>query len=142
MLKEFRDFIMRGNVLDLAVAVIMGAAFAPIVTSLVNDIIMPPIGLALGGVNFSNLFIDLSGGNYGTLALAQEGGAATINYGVFFNTIINFIIVALAIFLVVKLANSLKRENKKQEEAPAQPDVQERLIQAIDRLNASIQRQN
>jgi len=142
MLQEFREFIMRGNVLDLAVAVILGAAFGAIVTSLVNDIIMPPIGLVMGGVDFSNLFIDLSGQGYESLAAAQEAGAPTINYGVFLNTVINFLIVAAAIFAVVKVANSLQREEEVEEEAPAEPDAQERLIEAINNLNETIQRQN
>ena len=102
MLKEFKEFIMRGNVLDLAIAVIIGAAFGRIVTSLVNDILMPPIGIALGKVDFSNLFIDLSGTNHPTIAAAKAAGAATINYGLFLNTVIDFIIVAFVIFLVVK----------------------------------------
>ncbi|MEO1288842.1 MAG: large conductance mechanosensitive channel protein MscL [Chloroflexota bacterium] len=140
MLKEFREFIMRGNVLDLAVAVILGAAFGAIVTSLVDDILMPPIGLLLGGVDFSNLFINLSGQEYASLAAAQEAGAPTINYGVFVNAIINFLIVAAAIFGVVKVANSLQREEEVEEEA--EPDAQERLIEAIDRLNATLQNQS
>ncbi|HTR39131.1 MAG TPA: large conductance mechanosensitive channel protein MscL [Bryobacteraceae bacterium] len=110
MLKEFKEFIMRGNVLDLAVAVIIGAAFGRIVTSLVNDIIMPPIGIILGKVDFSNLFIDLSGGNHPTIAAAKAAGAATINYGLFLNTIIDFVIVAFAIFVVIRQANKLKKE--------------------------------
>lgn len=109
MFKEFKDFIMRGNVLDLAVAVIIGGAFGGIVNSLVNDVIMPPIGLLLGKVNFTNLFIDLSGQNFSSLADAQAAGAATINYGLFLNTVINFLIVAMAIFLLVKAANRLKK---------------------------------
>ncbi|MBN1537825.1 MAG: large conductance mechanosensitive channel protein MscL [Anaerolineales bacterium] len=117
MLKEFKDFIMRGNVLDLAVAVVIGAAFGNIVTSFVNDIIMPPIGLLLGNVDFSNLFINLSGMPYQSLAEAQNAGAPTINYGLFLNTIINFLIIALAIFLVVRTANRLQ----KPKEAPAEP---------------------
>ena len=100
---------MRGNVLDLAIAVIIGGAFGGIVSSLVNDIIMPPIGLLLGKVNFSNMFIDISGQNYLTLADAKAAGAATINYGLFFNTIINFLIVGFVIFLVVKASNKLKK---------------------------------
>jgi large conductance mechanosensitive channel len=108
MFKEFKEFIMRGNVLDLAVAVIIGAAFGRIVTSFVNDIVMPPIGVAMGKVDFSNLFIDLSGTNHPTLALAKAAGAATINYGVFLNTIIDFLIVAAAIFIVVRQANKFK----------------------------------
>jgi large conductance mechanosensitive channel len=117
MFKEFRQFIMRGNVLDLAVAVIIGAAFGKIVTSLVNDILMPPLGLALKNVDFANLFIDLSGGHYATLAQAKAAGDATLNYGAFINNVIDFLIVALVIFLVVKAANQMKRAP-----APAPPN--------------------
>ncbi len=109
MLKEFRDFIMRGNVLDLAVAVIIGGAFGRIVSSLVNDIIMPPIGLVLGHVDFGSLFLNLSGTAYATLKDAQAAGAPTINYGTFINTIIDFLIVAAVIFLIVRVANRLQR---------------------------------
>ena len=109
MLKEFKEFIMRGNVLDLAVAVIIGAAFGKIITSLVNDIIMPPIGLVLGKVDFSNLFVDLSGQNHPSIAAAKAAGAATINYGLFLNTIIDFLIVSFAIFLLIRQANKLKK---------------------------------
>jgi large conductance mechanosensitive channel len=115
MLKEFREFAMRGNVVDMAVGIIIGAAFGKIVSSFVNDIIMPPIGVLLGGVDFSNIFINLSGGTYDSLAAAQEAGAATMNVGVFINTILDFIIVAFAIFIVIRNMNKLKR----QEEAPA-----------------------
>ncbi len=118
MLKEFKDFIMRGNVIDLAVGIIMGVAFGQIVTSLVNDVIMPPIGLLLGNVDFSALFIDLSGEGYETLAAAQEAGAPTINYGLFINTVINFLIIALVIFLLIRQINRL---TAKEEEAPAEP---------------------
>ena len=118
MLKEFRDFIMRGNVLDLAVAVIIGVAFGGIVTSLVNDVIMPPVGLLLGAVDFSGLFLDLSGQGYATLAAAEAASAPVLRYGIFLNTVINFVIVAFAIFMIVRLANSMQ---KKQEEAPAAP---------------------
>jgi large conductance mechanosensitive channel len=110
MLKEFKEFIMRGNVLDLAVGIIIGAAFGKIVTSLVNDIVMPPIGILLGKVDFANLFIDLSGGHYPSLAAAKTAGAATINYGVFLNTVVDFVIVAFVIFLVIKQANRLKHQ--------------------------------
>lgn len=110
MWKEFKEFVMRGNVLDLAIAVILGGAFGKIVTSFVNDVLMPPIGLLLGKVNFADLFIDLSGGDYASLAAAQEAGAATINYGVFFNTILDFVIVAFVIFVVVRQVNKLKKE--------------------------------
>jgi large conductance mechanosensitive channel len=102
MLKAFRDFVARGNVMDLAVAVIIGGAFGKIVTSFVNDILMPPIGLLLGGVDFQNLFIDLSGKHFATLAEAKAAGAATLNYGIFLNTVIDFLIVAFVIFLVVR----------------------------------------
>ena len=109
MLKEFKDFIVRGNVLDLAVAVIIGGAFGKIITSFVNDILMPPIGLLLGGVDFSNLFISLNGQAYESLEAAKAAGAATLNYGVFLNTVIDFLIVAFFIFLVVKAANKFKK---------------------------------
>jgi large conductance mechanosensitive channel len=105
MWKEFRVFILRGNVLELAVAVIIGAAFGRVITSLVEDLLMPPIGLVLGGVDFKNLFIDLSGRGFATLAEAQAAGAPTLRYGLFLNTVINFLIVAAAIFLVVKQVN-------------------------------------
>lgn len=141
MLQEFREFIMRGNVLDLAVAVIIGAAFGAIVTSLVNDIIMPPIGFLMGGVDFSNLFIDLSGTGYESLVAAQEAGAPTINYGVFLNTVINFLIVAAAIFMVVNLANSLQRPQETEDKVDSEPDAQERLINVLERLENTLQNQ-
>jgi large conductance mechanosensitive channel len=122
MIKEFKEFIMRGNVVDLAIGVVIGGAFAAIVASLVNDIILPPIGYALGGVNFSDLFIALDGQDYASLAVAQEAGAATINYGNFINAIIIFLIIAFVIFLVVKAINSMQRE---EEEAPAEPTMKE-----------------
>ncbi len=109
MIKEFREFVMRGNVLDLAVAVIIGGAFGKIVTSFVNDVIMPPIGLLLGGVDFTNLFIALDGNLYESLEAAKAAGAATINYGVFLNTVIDFIIVAFVIFLIIRSANKMKK---------------------------------
>ena len=115
MLKEFKDFAMRGNVVDMAVGIIIGAAFGGIVKSLVADVIMPPIGLLLGGVDFSDIFINLSGGDFGSLAAAQEAGAATLNVGVFINTVLNFIIVAFAIFILIRAINQMKR---KEEEAP------------------------
>ena len=109
MIKDFKDFVMRGNVLDLAVAVIIGGAFGKIVTSFVNDVLMPPIGLLLGGVDFSNLFIALDGKTYDSLAAAQAAGAASINYGVFLNTVIDFLIVAFVIFLILRAVNSTKK---------------------------------
>jgi large conductance mechanosensitive channel len=109
MLKEFKAFVMRGNVLDLAVAVIIGGVFGAIVNSLVKDIIMPPIGMALGQVNFSDLFISLDGKSYATLKEASEASAPTINYGLFIQAVINFLIVAFAVFLIVKIANGMQR---------------------------------
>ena len=122
MLKEFKEFISRGSVVDLAVGVIIGAAFTGIVNSLVNDIIMPPIGRLLGPLNFSDLFINLSGGTYESLAKAQEAGAATINYGLFINTLIDFLIVALVVFLLIKQVNRLM---VKPVEAPKAPTTKE-----------------
>ena len=107
MLKEFRDFAARGNVVDLAVGVIIGAAFGKIVTSLVNDIVMPPIGLLIGQVDFRNLYFSLGGQAYPSLAEAQKAGAATINYGLFLNTVLEFLIVAFVVFLMVKQINRL-----------------------------------
>ena len=107
MLKEFKAFAMRGNVLDMAVGIIIGAAFGKIVTSFVNDILMPPVGLMLGKTDFSGLFLNLSGKSFATLAEAKAAGAATLNYGLFLNTIIDFLIVAFAIFLLVRQVNRL-----------------------------------
>jgi large conductance mechanosensitive channel len=109
VLKEFKAFIMRGNVLDLAVAVIIGAAFGAVVNSFVGDILMPPIGLMLGSVDFSNLFLSLSGQSYPSLSAAQEAGAATLNYGLFINSIINFLIIAAAIFLIIRVVNKIQK---------------------------------
>jgi large conductance mechanosensitive channel len=118
MLKEFKEFALRGNVLDLAIAVIIGAAFGAIVNSFVSDILMPPIGLLLGNADFADLFINLSGGRYETLAAAQEAGAVTINYGVFVSTIIDFVIIAFALFLIVRQVNRLQRKEEEKPEAP------------------------
>jgi large conductance mechanosensitive channel len=129
--KEFKEFAMRGNVMDMAVGIIIGAAFGKIVTSMVNDVLMPPIGKLLGGVDFSNDFVNLSGAkeSFKTLAEAKAAGAATLNYGVFINEIINFVIVAFAIFLLIKTVNTLKR---KQEAAPPPgPTAQEKLLMEI-----------
>lgn len=128
MLHEFKAFIARGNVIDLAVGIIMGAAFTGIVNSLVADVIMPPIGKITGGVDFSNLFIALSTESYSTLKAAKDAGVATINYGVFLNHVINFLIVSFAVFLLVKQVN---RFQKKQEEAAAAPPRQEVLLEEI-----------
>jgi large conductance mechanosensitive channel len=110
MFKEFKEFAMKGNVVDLAVGLIIGAAFGTIVKSLVDDVIMPPIGLLIGGIDFSNLFVSLSGQDFPSLAAAKEAGAATINYGIFLNNVLNFLIVAFAVFLLVKQINRLKRQ--------------------------------
>ncbi len=118
MIKEFKEFIMRGNVLDLAIGIIIGGAFGKIVSSFVNDILMPPIGLLLGGVDFSNLFVSLNGEKYASLAAAQEAGAPTLNYGLFINNVLDFLIVAIAIFFVIKAVNKLQRP-KPVEAAPA-----------------------
>lgn len=120
IVQEFREFAVKGNVVDLAVAVVVGGAFGRIVTSLVNDVVMPPIGYLTRGIDFSQLYVNLSGGAYDSLAAATEAGAATINYGAFITTIINFLIVAWALFLVVRSLNRLKR---KQEEAVTAPPV-------------------
>jgi large conductance mechanosensitive channel len=126
MLKEFKEFAMRGNVVDMAVGIIIGAAFGTIVKSLVDDVLMPPIGLLLGNVDFSNLFIVLKQGSvagpFATLAEAHKAGAVTLNYGVFANTIISFVIVAFAVFLLIRALNKLKRQ---EEAPPAEPTTKE-----------------
>jgi large conductance mechanosensitive channel len=122
MIKEFKEFVMRGNVVDMAVGIIIGAAFGKIVSSLVSDILMPPIGLLLGKMDFSNLFVNLSGKSYATLAEAKAAGAATISYGIFINHIIDFTIVAFAIFVLVRQINRLKRQP---ESVPAEPTTKE-----------------
>ncbi len=118
MMKEFKDFAVKGNVIDMAVGLVIGVAFKAIVTSFVKDIIMPPIGKALGGADFSKLFINLSDTTYATLAEATTAGAPVLRYGVFIQTIVDFLIIAFVIFMVVKGVNSMK---KKEEEAPAAP---------------------
>ena len=136
MFKEFKEFAMKGNLVDLAVGFILGGAFSTIVKSLVNDIMMPPLGLLLGGVDFADLILPLDGNQYESLAAANEAGAPVIAYGLFINNVISFIIMALALFFVVKGVNSLKR---KQEEAPAEappPPRQEVLLEEIRNLLA------
>jgi large conductance mechanosensitive channel len=127
---EFKAFIARGNVIDLAVGIVIGTAFTGIVNSLVKDVIMPPIGLLTGGVDFSNLFINLSGGTYASLAEAQQAGAATINIGLFINTVINFLIVSFAIFVLVKQINRFHRKEEAAAE-PAPPPRSEVLLEEI-----------
>jgi len=118
VLREFKEFALRGNVLDMAVGIIIGAAFGSIVTSFVNDILMPPIGLLLGRVDFANLFINLSETPYDTLAEAQAAGAATINYGMFINTVLDFAIVAFVVFLLIRQINRMTREQEAPSEDP------------------------
>jgi len=118
MLKEFKEFAMRGNVLDMAVGIVIGAAFGRIVTSLVNDVIMPPIGLLMGKVDFSSLFINLSGTAYSSLGEAKKAGAPVVGYGAFLNTVFDFVVVAFVIFLVIKQVNRFKKQP-----APAAPDT-------------------
>lgn len=129
MLKEFRDFAMRGNVIDLAVGIIIGAAFTTVVNSLVKDIIMPPIGYIMNGIDFSNFFITLTGtGDFPSLKAAQDAGAVTINYGVFINAIINFLIVAFAVFLLVKQVNRFRKQAPAE---PPAPTTSEKLLMEI-----------
>jgi len=127
MVKEFKEFAMRGNVVDMAVGIIIGGAFGTIVKSLVSDVIMPPIGLMMGGVDFSNLFVVMKNGAkeaapYASLADAQAAGAVTVNYGIFFNAIISFLIVAFAVFMLIKGLNTMKRQ---EEETPAEATTKE-----------------
>ena len=127
-LREFQEFISRGNVIDLAIGVIMGAAFGKIVTALVNDIIMPPIGLLLKGINFKDLYLPLNGKHYATFADAQKDGAAILSYGSFINTIIEFIIISACVFALVKAINTLRRN---QLPATAAPTKSEELLTEI-----------
>lgn len=130
MLKEFKAFAMRGNVIDLAVGVIMGASFGKIVSSLTNDVLMPPLGLLLGKVNFSNLYLNISGTDYPSLEAAKAAGAATINYGIFLNTVIDFTLVAFAIFLLIKQINRFAVKPAP-EAAPAGPTKDQELLMEI-----------
>jgi large conductance mechanosensitive channel len=120
MLKEFREFAMKGSMVDMAIGVIIGAAFGKIVSSLVSDVLMPPIGKVTGGVDFSNLFYSLTGGTYASVAAAKAAGAATINYGIFLNTVIDFAIIAFVLFMIIKGMNSMKRK-----EAAAAPTTKD-----------------
>ena len=122
MIKEFKEFVMRGNVVDLAIAVVIGGAFGKIITSFVEDVLMPPIGLALGKVDFSNLFVNLSGKDFSSVAAAKAAGAATLNYGMFFNHVINFLIVAFAIFLLIKQLNRMQKPASAPAAAPMTKD--------------------
>lgn len=131
MWAEFRQFIARGNVVDLAVGIIIGAAFTGVVNSLVKDVIMPPIGKVTGGIDFSNLFLVLGEGSYATLADAQKAGAATINYGLFVNTLIGFLIVSFVVFILVKQVNRLYRKEAEAPSAPPAPTKTEILLEEI-----------
>ena len=131
IVEEFKAFAMKGNVVDMAVGVIIGGAFGKIVSSLVNDVLMPPIGKMMGGVDFKNLYINMSGGVYDSLEAAKAAGAATINYGVFLNNIIDFVIVALTIFMIIKGMNSLQKKEAAKPSAPPAPPRQEALLEEI-----------
>lgn len=132
ILKEFQDFALRGNVVDMAIGIIIGGAFGTIIKSLVNDILMPPIGLLLGGIDFANIFTTLKGTSEVTLEAAKKAGAVTINWGLFINALISFLIVAFSVFLLVKVMNEAKkRMEEKKEEAPDEPPRQEILLEEI-----------
>jgi len=135
MLQEFKEFALRGNVVDMAVGIIIGAAFSTIVQSLVNDVIMPPIGVVTGGVDFSNIYIPLSSASYDSLAQAKEAGAPTMNIGVFINSVISFSIVAFVLFMVIKGMNHLRR---KQEEAPATEPPPSREVQLLEEIRDAL----
>jgi large conductance mechanosensitive channel len=137
MWHEFRAFAMRGNVVDLAIGIILGAAFTTIVNSLVNDIIMPPFGLLIGGIDFANFFVTLKGGSFPTLEAAKTAGAVTINYGLFINAVIRFVIVAFAIFILVKQINRIRWEEAEAPTAPPAPTREEVLLTEIRDLLSS-----
>lgn len=135
MLKEFKEFALRGNVVDMAVGIIIGAAFSTIVKSLVDDIIMPPMGVITGGVDFSSMFIPLNGEHYDSLAQARQAGAPTVNYGIFINNVISFTIVAFVLFMVVKGMNQLRH---KQEEQPASEPPPSREVQLLEEIRDAL----
>ena len=135
MLKEFKEFAMRGNVVDMAVGIVIGAAFTSIVKSLVADIMMPIVGLIMGGVDFSNIFITLKGGSFETLKAAKDAGAVTLNVGLFINAIISFVIVAFALYVLIKTMNTL---NKEEEEAPAKPEEPPRDVQLLEEIRDAL----
>jgi large conductance mechanosensitive channel len=139
MLKEFKEFALRGNVVDMAVGIIIGAAFSTIVKSLVDDIIMPPIGVVTGGVDFSSMFLPLNGEHYNSLAQARQAGAPTINFGVFINNVISFMIVAFVLFMVIKAMNQLRR---KQEEEPASEPPPSQEVQLLTQIRDQLAKRN
>ena len=130
MINEFKEFAVKGNMIDMAVGIVIGGAFGTIIKSLVDDVLMPPIGMLMGGVDFSNLFVPLDGNDYASLAVAQEAGAPTLNYGLFINAIIAFLIIAIALFFVIKGINSMKKAEEEAEEA-AEPPRSESLLEEI-----------
>jgi len=131
MLTEFKEFALRGNVVDMAVGIIIGAAFSTIVKSLVDDIIMPPVGVITGGVDFADMFIPLNGAHYDSLAAARQAGAPTVNIGLFINNVISFLIVAFVLFMAIKMMNQLHR---KQEEEPASEPPPSREVQLLEEI--------
>ena len=131
MMQEFRDFAVKGNAVDMAVGIIIGGAFGKIVSSLVNDVIMPPIGLLLGGVDFSSLFVTLGEGSYATLAAAQAAGVATLNYGAFVQNVVDFVIVAFVLFMVVRGMNSLRKKEEVKPPEPPKPSEDILLLREI-----------
>jgi large conductance mechanosensitive channel len=135
MVNEFKEFALRGNVVDMAVGIIIGAAFSTIVKSLVDDIMMPPIGVLTGGVDFSNLFVALNGESYGSLAVARQAGAPTVNVGLFINNVISFVIVAFVLFMVVKGMNHLRRM---QEQNPASEPPPSREVQLLEEIRDAL----
>ncbi|MEM7050357.1 MAG: large conductance mechanosensitive channel protein MscL [Acidobacteriota bacterium] len=137
MMEEFKEFAVKGNAIDMAVGIIIGGAFGKIVSSLVNDVIMPPIGKMLGGVDFSKLFINLGDVPYDTLAAAQEAGAPTINYGSFIQTIFDFVIIAFVIFMMVRAMNKAR---KQEEEAPAEPPKPSEEVVLLQEIRDSLKR--
>jgi large conductance mechanosensitive channel len=139
MLQEFKEFALRGNVVDMAVGIIIGAAFSTIVRSLVDDIIMPPLGSVTGGVDFSNMFVSLDGKSYESLAQAKQAGAPTVNFGVFINNVISFAIVAFALFMVIKAMNRLRRT---QEEEPAKEPPPSREVQLLQDIRDALVNRN
>jgi large conductance mechanosensitive channel len=137
MMQEFKDFAVKGNAIDMAVGIIIGGAFGKIVSSLVNDVIMPPIGQLLGGVDFSELFLTLGGASYDTLAAAEEAGAAVVKYGAFIQNIIDFLIIAFVIFMMVRAMNNLR---KKEEEAPAAPPEPSDEVKLLTEIRDSLKK--
>jgi len=136
MLNEFKAFAMRGNVVDMAVGIVIGAAFGKIVSSFVADVVMPPIGMLMGGMDFSNLFVDLSGAGHASVAAAAEAGAPIIKYGVFINTLLDFVIIAFAIFMVIRGLNSMKKKEEEKPAEPPKPSAEETLLTEIRDLLA------